>query len=47
MIKVILIRPDQIMDFFNPDGTPRSVRTIAKVFEGKKAVKETLVRNWL
>jgi hypothetical protein len=47
MIKVVPIRPDQIVDFFNPDGTPRSVRTIAKVFEGKKEVKHTLVRNWL
>jgi hypothetical protein len=25
MIKVVLIRPDQIVDFFDPDGTPRSV----------------------
>jgi hypothetical protein len=47
MIKVVPIRPDQIVDFFDPDGTPRSVRTIAKVFEGKKEVKHTLVRNWL
>jgi hypothetical protein len=35
------------VDFFDPDRTPRSVRTIAKVFEGKKTVKDTLVRNWL
>jgi hypothetical protein len=47
MIKVVPIRPDQIVDFFDPDGTPRSARTIAKVFEGKKEVKHTLVRNWL
>jgi hypothetical protein len=47
MIKVIPIRPDQIVDFFDPDGTPRSVRPIAKVFQGKKTVKDTLVRNWL
>ena len=36
MIKVVPIRPDHLEDFFEPDGTPRSVRTIAKVFEGKK-----------
>jgi hypothetical protein len=47
MIKVVPIHPDQIVDFFDPDGTPRSVGTIAKVFEGKKEVKHTLVRNWL
>jgi hypothetical protein len=47
MMRVVPIRPDQIVDFFDPDGTPRSVRTIAKVFEGKKEVKHTLVRNWL
>jgi hypothetical protein len=47
MIKVVPIRPGQIVDFFDPDGTPRSVQTIAKVFEGKKEVKHTLVRNWL
>jgi hypothetical protein len=47
MIKVVPIRPDQIVDFFDPDRTPRSVRTIAKVFEGRKTVKDTPVRNWL
>jgi hypothetical protein len=47
MIKVVPIRSDQTVDFFDPNGTPRSVRTIAKVFEGKKEVKHTLVRNWL
>jgi hypothetical protein len=47
MIKVVPIRPDQIVDFLDPDGTPRSVQTIAKVFEGRKEVKHTLVRNWL
>jgi hypothetical protein len=47
MIKVVPLRPDQIVDFFDPNGTPRSVRTIAEIFEGKKAVKDTLVRNWL
>jgi hypothetical protein len=39
MIKVVPIRPDQIVHFFDPKGTPRSVRTIEKVFEGKKEVK--------
>jgi hypothetical protein len=47
MIKVVPIRPDQIVDFFDPGGTPSSVRIIAKVLEGKKEVKHTLVHNWL
>ena len=47
MIKVVPIRPDHLEDFFEPDGTPRSVRTIAKVFEGKKTPRDSLVRNWL
>ena len=47
MIKVVPLRPDQIGEFFEADGTPRNVRTIARVFEGKKTAKDSLVRNWL
>jgi hypothetical protein len=47
MINVVPIRPDHIEHFFELDGTPRGVRAIAKVFEGKKTTKDALVRNWL
>ena len=47
MIKVVPIRPDQLQDLVEIDGAPRSVRTIGKVFEGKKTDKDMLLRNCL
>ena len=47
MLSVVPIRPDQVEELFDPDGTPRSVRTVNKVFEGRKTVKDTLFRNWI
>ena len=47
MIKVVPVRAEQLQDFFEIDGTPRSVRTINKVFKGKETAKDTLVRSWL
>jgi hypothetical protein len=41
MVKVIPVRADQLRGFFKIDGTPRSVRTINGIFEGKKTAKDT------
>jgi hypothetical protein len=47
MLKVVPLRPEYIKDFFNDDGTTRSVRQLSKIFDGKKTVKDTLFRGWL
>jgi hypothetical protein len=47
MISVVPLRPDQLEELYNPDGTLRSVRTVSKVFEGRKTAKDSLFRNWL
>jgi hypothetical protein len=47
MLSVVLLCPDQMDKLFDPDGTLRSVRTVSKVFEGRKTAKDSLFRNWL
>jgi hypothetical protein len=47
MLSVVPLRPDQLEDLFDPDGTLRSVRTVSKVFEGRKTAKDSLFQNWL
>jgi hypothetical protein len=47
MLSVVLLRPDQLEELFDPNGTLRSVRTVCKVFEGRKTAKDSLFRNWL
>jgi hypothetical protein len=47
MLSVVLLRPNQLEELFDPDGTLRSVRTVRKVFEGRKTAKGSLFRNWL
>jgi hypothetical protein len=47
MLSVVPLRPDQLVELFDPDGTLRSVRTVSKVFEGRKTAKDSLFRNWL
>jgi hypothetical protein len=47
MLSAAPLRPDQLEELFNPNGTLRSVRTVSKVFEGSKTAKDSLFRNWL
>jgi hypothetical protein len=47
MLSVVPLCPDQLEELFDPDGTLRSVRTVSKVFEGRKTAKDSLFRNWL
>jgi hypothetical protein len=47
MLSVVPVRPDQLEELFNPDGTLRSVRTVSTVFEQRKTTKGSLLRNWL
>jgi hypothetical protein len=47
MLSVVPLRPDQLEELFDPDGTLRSVRTVSKVFEGRRTAKDSLFRNWL
>jgi hypothetical protein len=47
MLSVVPLRPDQLDELFDPDGTLRSVQTVSKVFEGRKTAKDSLFRNWL
>jgi hypothetical protein len=47
MLSVVPLRPDQLDELFDPDGTLRSVRTVSKVFEGRNTAKDSLFRNWL
>jgi len=47
MMKVVPVRADQFHLFFDTDDNPGSVRDTAKLFEGRKTAKDTLVRNWL
>jgi hypothetical protein len=45
MLSVVPLRPDQLDELFDPDGTLRSVRTVSKVFEGRKTAKDSLFRK--
>jgi hypothetical protein len=47
MLSVVPLRPDQLEELFDPDGTLRSVQTVSKVFEGRKTAKDSLFRNCL
>jgi hypothetical protein len=47
MLSVVPLRPDQLDELFDPDGTLRSVRTVSKISEGRKTAKDSLFRNWL
>jgi hypothetical protein len=47
MLSVVPLHPDQLDELFDPDGTLRSVRTVSKVFEGRKTAKDSLFRKWL
>jgi hypothetical protein len=42
MLSVVPLRLDQLEELFDPDGTLRSVRTVNKVFEGRKTAKDSL-----
>jgi hypothetical protein len=42
MLSIVPLRPDQLDELFDPDGTLRSVRTVSKVFEGRKTAKDSL-----
>jgi hypothetical protein len=42
MLSVVLLHPDQLEELFDPNGTLRSVRTVSKVFEGRKTAKDSL-----
>jgi hypothetical protein len=47
MLSVVPLRPDQLDELFNPEGTFRSVLTVIILFEGQKTAKDSLFRNWL
>jgi hypothetical protein len=47
MLSVVPLRPNQLDELFDPYGTLRSVRTVSKVFEGRKTAKDSLFHNWL
>jgi hypothetical protein len=47
MLSVVPLRPDQLDKLFTSDGALRSVRTVSKLFEGRKTAKDSLFRNWL
>ena len=47
MLKVIPIKPEYLPEFFNNDGSTRSVRELITVFDRKRAADHVLFRNWL